>query len=715
MSNLEIKRPKISEKEVLSDELKIIKSLESELKLAKSNMDKIQVYKKFLKEKTLFASKIGRLELRSNVELNVDDATNKLLQELDQAFEEHKVNPRLDFALKDNVVVHEENEVVEVKQISKSIRFGRNVVIQNKELVLKNLQDINPDLLEHTLKDIEKLSNKKKIEILECFGDQTLATGLSTVISHYKSNLIEGTPPKDTNVVLRKLLSLMNNYRVTDLKLDSVLDGGLARVGSKRGLDLKKNLDLNLGGMAELNDDVWETTKEFVGKGLDKFKDAPNGVKGFVLVAGAFTAMFGYSMLTAEPVEGSSKKEFILPKVLKYALYAVGGYAAVNAIMDINEKAMPRDYEKLGNIVKAKDYAEFLLSREPEDNEVTYAEAFIESMYNPRVYNLEFSETINLVKNKQSDSVDWVNYVDGKGVDAENTYGGIKMFIDRYDPSSKSKSSIYKSKEVPIEVQNEMKEIWGKVSEDQNRGNELSYRDVVLRFLAIDPEFTFENDRYKGNERIETEEAYQEKQGRIKELERMYWFDSATMWVEEKTSNETLTSFLSSLPFSDEFKSIMPDFVSIFHRSQGEISDMFVNVDEISSVNELRKYKAMTREQNFNIMKKRVSFKGSDLKLEKGSVITMESKMDSIYTSLYTSTIAVPSREEFFNNFTVIDQANGKELSIDSPDLEFKTLSSNGEKSSPEMILLPEKTKLVAKNNVQLEDYVLYGKDIRFQ
>lgn len=599
-------------------------------------------------------------------------------------------------------------------EISSSNFEKSEIIIQDKESVLRSLESIDRGILKYTSKDISKLSTQDKIKIFESFGEQSESSGLSKVISFYKSKFEEGKEPKDTDEVLLKLISIINNYKITDLKLDSVMDGLLARGTSQRGLDFKKNLDVSLGGATEMNNEVWRSTKDFLDGYMDKLKNAPVGVKGLMIGGSAIATLIGYFVLTAKK-EGTDESPF-LSKALKYGLMAFGGFAAGNLLSDLNKREMPDDYGNLNKLVKAKDYAAFFLNREPRENESSDAAGFIETLYNPQVYNLEFSEIIHSVKSNKPGSSEWINMIDGKGVDIETTHGGIEMFINRYDPANNGRESIYKNPDVKDSLKQEMKALWKKVMVNKRVGNELTYRDVTMRFLALDSEFSFINNRIEGNERYAAEEKYNEKQNKYKELERIAGLDFATGWVKKTFNSPELTKFLENMPFHDEVSSVWPDFMSLYHREQGEIGDLFVNIDEIGSEQEFADYKEMTTSQSIAVLKKRVSFKVG-IKLKKGDIISMRQTFANTqenYVEPYESSIAVPSRETFFEDFELKSLETGEVLDASSKELSFRTLDPNKKTTKPEMIILPREVDIKPKKSVDMSDYVLYGSVIKF-
>jgi hypothetical protein len=366
--------------------------------------------------------------------------------------------------------------------------------------------------------------------------------------------------------------------------------------------------------------------------------------------------------------------------------------------------------------VKAKDYAAFFLNREPRENESANAAGFIESLYNPKVYNLEFSELINSVKSNKPGSSEWINKIDGKGVDIEVTHGGIEMFINRYDPANNGRESIYKNDKVKDTVKTEMRGLWSKVMVNKRVGNELSYRDVAMRFLALDSEFSFINNRSEGNERYSEEEKYNQKQNKYKELERITGLDFATGWVKKTFNSPEITKFLENMPFHDEISNVWPDFMSLYHRGQGEIGDLFVNIDEIGNEKEFTDYKKMASTESFSILKKRISFK-EGITLKKGDKISMRQNYDNAkenYVEPYQNSIAIPSRENFFKDFELKSLETGKVLDGSSKELSFITLDPNKKSTKPEMIMLPREVDIKPKKSVNMADYVLYGSIIRF-
>lgn len=589
-----------------------------------------------------------------------------------------------------------------------------STVIQNKDEVIRRLEKIDKDIIKFTQVDIKKLDNDAKLKILESFGNQTASSGLTKILDFYKDKLRNGKAPKDTNEVIGKLLSMINNYRITDLKLDSVMDGVLGRGASERGFDFKKNLDVSLGGVAELNHDAWEKTKGFIWKYMDTVKDAPWGVKCLVLGGSAIAGLVSYYIMTAK--DEKTKEPYFLSKVFNYGLAAFSGFAIGNVVSELNERDATGDYEKLNKYVKSADYAHFFLGRKPNDIESRNAGAFIETVYNPRIHQLEFSEVVKGVKENKASSSEWVNMVDGKGVDVAGTHSGIEMFIHRYDPSYTGPESIYKNSEVDEKVKTEMKLLWKNVNVDRGKGDELAYRDVVLRFLALDPKFTFRNNRAEGNERYTEQERYDKKQAKYKELERIAGLDFATGWLEKKFNDPMLKTFFGAVPFSKEISESTPDFMSIYHRAQGEVSDLWVNIDEISNDREFEKYKKMSNDQNFSSLKKRLSFR-KGVTLSKGEKVVMRQSHDNTVEAYinYENAFGVPSRDEFFENFEVKDMTTGKMIDKDSEAVSYVTLNPNDKTSKPERIVFPNEVTITAKKSVKLEDYVMYGYAIKFE
>lgn len=606
------------------------------------------------------------------------------------------------------------NKSVKTKEVASKPFDKTEIVIQAKDEVLRKLEKIDKNIIKFGESKVAKLDNKTKIRILESFGDQTSSSGLYKILEFYKKRLKDNKAPKDTDEVIANLLSMVNNYRITDLKLNSVLDGVLARGTSERGLDFKKNLDVSLGGAAEINNKAWNKTKDFLTGYMDKLEGAPTSVKAVMLAGTAFAALVGYFALTAQ--NEKTKEAPFLTKVLRVGLIAFGGFAAGNLLSDLNQREAPKDYENLNKYVKSSDYAEFFLQKEPTDSDSRNAGAFIESLYQPRVHQLEFAEVIKTVKDSKVDSLEWINMIDGKGVDVGATHAGIEMFVHRYDPTYTGKESIYKDKEVDDKVKNEMRLLWKKVSIDKTKGDELTYRDVALRFLALDPKFTFKNRRAEGNNRYDQQEKYEEQQSKYKELERISGLDFATGWLERNLNHPALKKYFQGLPFLDEISSVWPDFMGIFHKVQGNVSDIWVNIDEISTQEELDEYIRFSNDQTFSTFKKRISFKPG-MSISSGTTISMRQSHKPNGGSLikdYENAIAVPNREQFFNDFELRDRT-GKLINSDSKLLSYITLSPNKPKTDPEKINLPSDVSIKAKRNVEMDKYVLYGHAIKFK
>ena len=700
----------------------VANKLRNELESVKGgdDIEKLRVFKKFLLPSSMYAFRLDRFELDQEVAADKNMmSSSKMVKELEGQLEKYLDSNKLEANDNFVLVMPEDSSSFENAVEKQSLD---EIVIQNKDAVLKNITELSKknkkNILNYSITDVKGMTDKEKVNFLDCFKNQSEERDLGILVEYYKNRIEEGSVVKEqVDSFVYALIIKMHNYENVTDSLQSVMHGSLGSMAGPRStIDAKKNLDLELGDISAKNKEMWEGSKEFIKENMERFKDAPAGVKALMLFAVGSVGAFGYYVLNARTEDG---KEPLLTKGLKYSLFAIAGYAGFNLLSDMNEKEAPKDYEKLNKVVRENDYAEFFTGREATEQEEKYAGTFIESLYEPRFNNLEFAEVMNKHTSGASDSAEWLRFVNGKNLDAVSLHGAMGLIKNRYNPEN---GLAYKDKSIPEEVKEDMRAVWEIAMVERDGSSEYSYEDVVLHLLAIDPKFTFRNERYKGNMREEVAE-YTERQNKIQQLERAGFLDPVTEAALDSYTNEELDSFLKSIPFMGETTEYVKKFVAGFHERQGELGDIFVNIDEIKSEAGLKEYMEATKDPQFNILKKRLSFMGSALTLEKGQVVEIESRFDKIespsyltpeaLTEPYESAIAVPGRSRFFYEFKVVDRY-GKELNQLSNRIEFRTLNANGDASDPEIIIFPEGVKIEAKQEVELEDYVFYGKDIRF-
>lgn len=268
---------------------------------------KLKIYQKYIFPFGFLSSEIDRMVLIGTIddEKVYKEKMEKLLAKLDKKLAEY-----LTTDISEEEIANGSSNLILVDPSSYEIKYNQvsnkseeidlqAMVIQNKDQVILDLESIDKDILNFGMEKVKSLPSKVKLQILESLGDQNLTSGVKTKVENYKSLLRNDRNPKGVDTFILRVLSLMKNYKTTDLKLDSFMDGVLARTTSKRGMDFKENFDVSLGGVAELNQEAWGKTKEVSGEILEKFKDAPMPVKAVALIGAAWFAKLGYGLLNA--------------------------------------------------------------------------------------------------------------------------------------------------------------------------------------------------------------------------------------------------------------------------------------------------------------------------------------------------------------------------------------------------------------------------------
>ena len=717
-----------------------LKNLEGD-KSVENVYDKILVFKEYLVKGSDIAMRVELMQLKKNLNEDISEESRSLLKEIEVNYENFKNG-----SLKENVF------------IGTGPSLGNDkFILQGHKTVLANMKNISGvygvDFLSLNSEEISRLSSKQKIALLDTLKNQSDESSIFVLRNYFVAKLNEGsTDPllnKEIDKFLYDVLSQLNNINDAKLRLNSLLDGGMAYTG-ERWIDTKGKFDLDFKDLSTKNKEIWDWSKGKIGGMIENFKDAPLPMKGLVVLAG----IAAYKFTKGVASTGKGSKPF---KFFKYCLMGIGGYMGVNLLADQYEKNLNSDYQKTNQKIKGLDFAKFFVGDNYNDTEVKASEALIGNLYNPKIHNIEFAKLVQGYKNNSADSASWVKMIDGKDADIVSTHDSIKLLVDRYDPLSKKSNSIHNDKSINENAKKEIKEIWNQAMHEKRKSkNEISFQDVVIRLLAVDPKFTFENQKHLGNDLQKMINEHTEYQSKVNQLQRLYVFDRPLEYLDERTSE------YKDLAFIKVVRGITDS--STLFKIQGFVSNRLANIDDIASPEEFRRYKEATKDMSFNFFPKRVSFMGDGISVNEGEKILlstdilntddpkirskhidavkdgveilevtkekvkpkstvdeMASKVGEKYDKyaksslVYNPSVAVQDRKTFMNDFKVVNQLTGKEIDLNTPNSELFDMKTIPNQDGPVMFRFKDNVALIPKrNNVKLNRYVFYAKEVNF-
>lgn len=717
-------------KDRLNHNLKFLNKLQDQVKQESDSFKRIRIYEKYLAKGSSAEVKLRLFKL--NDQVTKDERVQKA-KELDLY---------LTNALEEAVKNGNKNDIFRSPEMAEKKDM---MIIQDKKRIVDNVQQLSKEDGVHYLEikktQISGLSNDKKIKLLKCLDNQSDESSISELKNYYIEKLESGKVSKSVGNSLNKFLydilwQLRNTQSVRN-KLNSILEGGMQYTG-ERWLDTKGNLDVSMEGVSDLNGKAWDKTKDTFAGLIEKFKDAPNSIKGLAILGGviAYQIAAGFSETAGPRVKS----------LFKYAALAFGGFVGINMLSDKYERYGHKDYVKTNARVKGYDFAKFFAGKNYEEQDVKAAEALLGNMYNPKVYNLEFAELINKYKQNKADSAEWVNFIDGKDTDVVDTHNSMKLIVNRYDPSSKSEDSIFKDSSVSDVAKEEIKNIWKQAMVEKNLSkNELSLQDVLIRLLAIDPKFTFDNERYLKQDALDKVKEYKDYQDKVYELERLHVLD---LGFNEKTEEFKDNIFVKAI------RGITTS--SALYRLQGKAGNLFVNVDSISNINEFDKYKKLSQKDQFNVLPKRVSFMGDEIKVGPQDRILLSNywfgmspkveardselkqldpknkglklpdqdnigvsdfyttKTGDFATEIYNPSITIKDMDRFKEDFKIIDRDTGLEFNMERVGKGFDVKTMPNGEESPILIKFHKNIELQPKRAVKLKDYVFYSRFVSF-